>query len=95
MKNKSAVEAIKDIVNSIKRYTVTIFIVLIVSGLSYAVILLNTILQDASDTTGIKSSLDNSGFDQATIERVKQLHTSDEKLPDLALPTERVNPFAE
>lgn len=95
MKNTSIKTTLLSFIATLRRYMVTIFIVLIVGGLSSAVILLNSILQDASDTTGITSSLDNTSFDQATIDRVQQLHTSDDSLPELTLPNGRVNPFAE
>lgn len=95
MKNMSVTSLFLAIANTIRRYTVTIFIVLIVVGLSASVLLLNTILQDASNTNGVTSSVDDTGFDQSTIDRVKQLHTSADVLPDLTLPSGRVNPFAE
>ncbi len=82
------------IANGFKRYNLTIFIVVLVTGLSTAVIMLNDTLQKASDTSGYTSTLDSTTFDQATIDRVKQLHTSSETV-DTSLPTTRINPFNE
>ena len=77
------------------RYHLTIFTVVIVGGLSTAVLLLNAILAESSDTSGYTSALDVTTFDQATIDRVTQLKSSSDTSPDFTLPSGRTNPFAE
>lgn len=77
------------------RYHLTLFIVVLVSGLSTAVLMLNDILKQSSDTTGYTSSLDINSFDQTTIDRLTQLKSSSQASTDFALPAGRVNPFAE
>lgn len=77
------------------RLKITLFIVLITGGLAYAVILLNTILQEASDTSGYTSPLTPPAIDQATLDRIQSLHTSTEEYPGIELPGPRNNPFGE
>lgn len=85
-----------NIITGLKRYSVTIFIVLLVSSLVTAVLLLNQVVLRSSDTTGVTSNLDSNTFDQDTINRIEQLHTSTEySESDTTLPDGRINPFAE
>lgn len=79
-----------------KKYNLTIFIVVLVGGLGTAVLLLNNALQKASQTDGSTSTnAANASFDQATITRVNQLHTSDVAPTDYTPPSGRINPFSE
>ncbi len=95
MKNKSVGSVFRSIVTGFQKYNLTIFIVVLTSGLAVAVLLLNSALQEASNTSGYNADSDPTSFDQATIDRVKQLHTSSEITGDTLLPEGRVNPFAE
>lgn len=95
MKNTDAGTLFVSIVKGFRRYNLTIFIVVLASGLSTAVLMLNASLQKSSDTTGYSSTLDITSFDQTTIDRIKQLHTSDETINGSSLPSGRINPFAE
>lgn len=78
----------------LKRYHLVIFVVVIVLLLSVAVLLLNGIVGIAS---GIDSPTQNgnSNFDQATIDRIKELKTSDQPSEPLDLSEGRINPFSE
>jgi len=95
MKSKSLSSVFKSLIATFQKYSVTVFIVVLTSGLAIAVLMLNSTLQKASDTTGYTPTLDPSTFDQVTIDRVKQLHTSDENPKTSTPPTGRTNPFAE
>jgi hypothetical protein len=96
MKNKDLHISLQPVITALKRYSVTIFIVLLVSGLATAVLLLNQIVVSSSDTTGVTSNIDPNAFDQSTILRIEQFHTSDEySASDTQLPSGRINPFAE
>lgn len=95
MKNQDAKTLIISVIKAFQRYNLTIFIVVLTGGLATAVLLLNAALQEASDTTNYTSDLGSSGFDQATMDRVKQLHTSSEATADTPLPDGRINPFSE
>jgi predicted class III extradiol MEMO1 family dioxygenase len=96
MKSKSIQFSVQPIIAGFKRYSVTIFIVLLVSSLAGAVLLLNQIVIRSSDTTGVTSNLSPNSFDQETVKRIEALHSSDEySSASTALPTGRINPFAE
>jgi len=95
MKNKNISAIFAPIANAFRRYNLTIFIVVLVGGLVTAVLMLNATLQESSNTSNDPSSLDITTFDQTTINRVKQLHTSDDKTSTFTLPPGRINPFSE
>lgn len=86
---------VQGIVGVFKRYNLTIFMIVLAGGLGTAVVMLNNTLQKSSDTSGYTSNLDITSFDQATIDRIKQLHTSKEFTGEVTLPSGRINPFAE
>lgn len=77
------------------RFHMTLFIVFIVGGLGIAVLFLNNILSMPPAADGYTSPIDAGSIDQATLERIRELHTSAETIPALALPTGRTNPFGE
>lgn len=83
------------IITAFKKYNLTIFIVALVGGLAAAVIMLSTALQKSSETSDYTPSNNSSSFDQTTINRVKQLHSSTEQATEYTLPTGRTNPFSE
>lgn len=95
MKNKDISTLVGPIVDAFQRYSLTIFIVVLTSGLGVAVLMLSATVQQASDSTGYTSNTTSSSFDQTTIDRVKQLHTSTEFTSNVALPSGRINPFSE
>ena len=95
MKNKDTSSLIRSIVSAFQRYNVTIFIVVLTGGLVVAVLMLNSTVQQASDTAGFSAGTGSTSFDQVTIDRVKQLHTSTEFTADVSLPPGRINPFSE
>lgn len=83
-------------IRSIKHYNLTIFIVLIASGLSVSVILLKNAIDRANpEQSQYQSVIDNSSFDQTTVNRINQLRTSTENTSAAELPAGRVNPFGE
>lgn len=79
-----------------QRFHTTIFIVIIVFGLSYAVLALNGLIAEASNTTTQPSDIPGAtSNDQATIDRIKELHSSSEAPGSISLPGGRINPFVE
>ena len=95
MQNTNKPSSFITIAQTLGRYHLTFFTVVLVGGLSTAVLILNDILKQSSDTTGYTSSLDITTFDQVTIDRLTRLKSSSEGLTDYTLPAGRVNPFAE
>lgn len=78
----------------LKRYHLVIFVVIVVLLLSVAILLLNGIVSIASGTDAPVQST-SSNFDQATIDRIKELKTSDQPSEPLDLSKGRINPFSE
>lgn len=87
--------AIKNfIITILHRYHVIIFVVLVVGGLAVIVFYLNNILIQSGQSDGYTSSSNNATFDQATMNRIKQLQTANENQSQLDL-SGRSNPFVE
>ena len=95
MKNTNKVSPFTAIAQTFGRYHLTLFVVVLVGGLSTAVLMLNEILKQSSNPNGYTSSLNISSFDQTTIDRVQQLKSSNEASTGFTLPAGRINPFAE
>lgn len=94
MKNMTVGSLFKPLIRMFTRFHLTIFIVFIVAGLSYAVLLLNDMFIDTS-TDDYTPTNDTGSIDQATLDRIKQLHTSDEAVSPLTQSGGRTNPFGE
>lgn len=95
MKNASASSLFKPLGTIFRRFHMTIFIVFITAGLGYAVTLFNTFLSESSTDMTYTSPIGAGSIDQATLERIKALHTSNEATPTPVTPPGRVNPFSE
>jgi hypothetical protein len=95
IKNLSPKLAAQYVSHFIGRTHLTIFIILVVAGLAAAVLTMTTILNESSSVSSPGTSGDVSTGDQATINRLNQLHTSAEGTPELSQPGGRANPFGE
>jgi predicted class III extradiol MEMO1 family dioxygenase len=95
MKNISIQSLIEPIIEVFHKYHVTIFIVVVVGGLAGAVIVLNNILQSSTDISGYTATTTTTSFDQATIDRIKELHTSDNTASVVIPSGGRISPFSE
>lgn len=95
MKSLSVGSLFKPIGQIIGKFHMTLFIVFIVAGLGVAVLFLASILNDAAGGDGYTSPINAGSIDQATLERIQELHTSQEGASTLRFPDGRVNPFAE
>ena len=95
MKNISLVSLFRPIIHLFKHYHITIFIVFVVSGLGYAVFTFSNLLEASSTDSNYTSPIDAGSIDQATLQRIKALHTSDEATPAIVTPPGRINPFSE
>ena len=73
----------------------TFFIVILAACLGYAVMAFTTMLNQSSTDTTYTSPISAGSIDQATLERIKSLHTSDEVVPAATNPAGRINPFSE
>jgi hypothetical protein len=77
------------------RFHMTLFIVLVVAGLGAAVIFVYGIITDTSGDESYVSPINPGSIDQATLDRINSLHTSDQAVTPPALPDGRSNPFGE
>lgn len=95
MKNIDLTSSFKKFGHAVARFHLTLFIVFIVGGLGTAVLVLNSILSDTAGSDTYTSPITPGTIDQATLERINQLHTSDSTRPPSTLPEGRINPFGE
>lgn len=78
----------------VRRFHLLIFFVIIVGCLAVAIALINqTLIEPATDT--YTSNINAGSIDQATLERIQSLHTSNQPSSAPTLPSGRINPFAE
>ncbi|MDB5179684.1 MAG: hypothetical protein JWN12_316 [Candidatus Saccharibacteria bacterium] len=95
MKHFTLSSLFKPVISLFRRYHITIFIVFVVAGLGYAVFSFTNLLGEASTDTTYTSPISAGTIDQATLDRITALHTSDGAAPALATPPGRINPFSE
>ncbi|MDB5160479.1 MAG: hypothetical protein JWO99_742 [Candidatus Saccharibacteria bacterium] len=95
MKNANVSSLLKLVGTAFRRFHLTMFIVFIVGCLGYAVISFSTLLSESSTDTSYTSPIDAGSIDQATLERINALHTSDDPTPAASTPAGRINPFSE
>ncbi len=82
--------------NLFRKFHLTLFFVCIIAILVGAVIMLNKTLTDSvSESGNYTSSISAGSIDEATLQRLQTLRTSDQPAPGLTLPDGRINPFAE
>lgn len=93
MKNLHGSKAI--LVAFIRRYHLVLFTVITVLLLSTGILLLSGIVGKASGADTPPQNSTSSSFDQETIDRIKNLKTSDQPSEPLDLSGRRINPFSE
>lgn len=79
----------------IKRYHLVMFVVVLTFILSVSILLLYNVTSKASGEEATPPDSIPSGFDQATIDRIEQLKTSDQPSDQLDFSQGRINPFGE
>jgi hypothetical protein len=84
----------KSIAAILHRYHLVLFVVVILGGLAVVIFFLNNILIRSSESDGYTSNTNNLTFDETTIDRIKQLKTSNQTESQLDL-NGRSNPFVE
>jgi len=78
----------------LQRFHLLLFFVFIVACLAAAVVLINKTLTETPEAP-YSSPISAGSIDQATLQRIQSLHTSDQPPAAPALPPGRINPFAE
>lgn len=102
MKNADISTLLKPAGKFFKKFHTTLFFVIIVAGLAFTVITINTLLTEASDPTSTSGnelpSTGNTGtpgsFDEQTIQKINSLHESSSPA-EVTLPEGRISPFSE
>lgn len=84
----------KPIGNFFARFHAILFVVFAFGGLAVAILVLNNTVQKSDQDNGYVSEVNSTSFDQATIDRVKELKGSNEETEKLTFP-DRANPMAE
>lgn len=95
MNNTTTPSLLKPIAKMLQRSHMTIFIVLLTALLGYSVMSFNTLLNESATDTTYTSPIETGTIDQATLDRIKSLHTSDEVVTPIVQPQGRINPFSE
>jgi hypothetical protein len=85
----------KAIAAFLRRFHVTLFVLIVFGGLALVVFMLNSVIIRSSDTSGYTPETPNATFDQATIDRIEELQTRDQSGGTLQFPPGRTNPFVE
>jgi hypothetical protein len=87
----------KPLLSFIRRFHITLFVVIVTGSLAGAILVLNSIQLEASTPpTDYTPQITNTTFDQETIDRIKQLSTAEEYNAAFSLPQGvRTNPFIE
>lgn len=90
-----SLDSIKKVFSTfLHRFHVIIFVIIVLGGVAASIFVLNNIVILSTDTSEYTPST-SATFDQETIERVKNLKTSDQSGDELDLSKGRVNPFVE
>ena len=96
---KKEVSAAPDLLKPIKaltrRFHLTLFFILVISGLSGAVMIINNTLQENASDPNYISDITTGSIDQVTLNRLNALHKSAQGTAAPTLPAGRVNPVNE
>lgn len=79
----------------LRRFHVTLFVLIVFGGLAVVVFMLNGVIVRSTDTSDYTPATPNVNFDQATIDRIEELQTRDQTDSTFVLPPGRTNPFVE
>lgn len=95
MKNSSITLSTRPLKELLRRFHLTIFFIFIATCLAASVLLINTTLEQSVINDDYTSPISAGTIDQATLDRIKSLHTSAEAPGEPQLPPGRINPFGE
>jgi hypothetical protein len=94
-KKTNSIDILKPIKRLSKRFHLILFFVFIVACLSAAVLLINNTLKESETDPNYTSSINAGYIDQATLNRLNDLHTSTQAPPQTPLQPGRSNPVNE
>lgn len=80
----------------LSRFHVIVFTIIIIGGLIVCVLLINATVTESDSSSNYTPPSTNTSFDQQTIDRIKQLHSSSDGTPAPSLDLSgRINPFVD
>jgi hypothetical protein len=79
----------------VSRFQITLFFLFVMAGLIASVTLLNSIISDTTASKDYTSPISAGTIDQATLDRLRALHTSQTPTAPETHPSGRINPFTE
>jgi len=102
MNSTSMKNPFKPIVTLIKRFNLTLFIVIVVGGLIVSIMILTNIVNKPYEEVNVNttttatptSTTESATFDQTTINRLVKFETSDKNTNYQSLPSGRTEPFS-
>lgn len=92
MKKTTSNYSSKSLLGTLRRYHLTLFIVVVVGGLIAAILILNGVLNQSASSGNLGDDAGTMSFDQATIDRLDNLGSDSN---DQKTPSGRTNPFTE
>lgn len=91
---KSHHNPFKRLARLLLRYHLLIFFIIMITGATLVVILINRTLTETANQQ-FTPTINADTIDQATLERIQSLHTSNEPGVPPVIPSGRINPFSE
>ena len=91
---KSHYNPFKKLTNFLLRYHLFIFFIVMITGVTFVIVLINQTLTETSNQQ-FAPRVSTGTIDQASLERIQSLHTSTQPTPPPTFPAGRINPFAE
>lgn len=80
----------------LSRFHVIIFTIIVIGGLIVCMLLINATITESDASGAYTPPSTNTNFDQQTIDRIKQLHSSSDPTPAPSLDLSgRINPFVD
>jgi len=79
----------------LQKHHPVLFIATVILFLAYIVFSLYEVTELTEPSAGSSNTSSIAGFDQATVEKIKNLHSSTDGNDTLTLPSPRANPFVE
>jgi len=95
IEKKSVTHQPKSAMTVIRRFSLTLFVVALVGGLTFAILVLNAVINQPSASNISNTTTKTTQFDLSTINRLNKLETSSENSSNKTLPSGRTNPFFE
>lgn len=95
IEKKAVTHQPKSAMTVIRRFSLTLFVVALVGSLTFAILVLNLVINQPIASNVSTSTAKTTQFDLSTINRLTTLKTSSENPGNKTLPSSRNNPFFE